>query len=115
MVENKFDVRDTMPIIAKKLKGLALSWHTGIVAISQVNNYAMNADNDPTKTQLAPFTFGRELVNASHCSLLITREKIEGELSKELVLHILKARGGELRFLKYDIKNGFNLHYQQPT
>ena len=115
IVENKYDVKDTMPIIAKKLKGFALTWKTSIIAISQINNYAMSKESDPNKTQLAPFTFGRELVNAAHCAILIARDKEQGELKKELNLFILKARGGELRMIRYEIRNGFNLLYINPN
>jgi replicative DNA helicase len=113
-VADKYDVKDTMPIIAKKLKEYALSWKTGIVAVSQINNYALQEGNDPNKQQLAPFTFGRELVNASHCALLITRKKENGELNNELVIFVLKARNGNLKVGKYEIKNGYNLSYLPP-
>lgn len=112
--EGKYDAKDTMPIIGKKLKELALKWKTAIVAISQVNNYAMSSDNNPNKTQLAPFTFGKELVNAAHCALLITRDKKEGELASDLGIYILKARNGVLRKLNYEIKSGYNLSYYFP-
>jgi hypothetical protein len=104
-----YDAKDTMPYLAKALKGMAIEYNCVVVAVSQINNYGMDKSNNPTKTQLMPFSFGKEMANASHTALLLRREKIDGELEKTLQVHIVKAREGMTGQVDLAILDGYNL------
>ena len=105
-----YDAKDTMPYLAKGLRGMAVEYDCVVVAVSQINNYGMESGNNPVKTQLMPFTFGKEMANASHTALLLRREKENGELSKTLQVHIVKAREGMTGQVELVILDGYSLH-----
>jgi replicative DNA helicase len=104
-----YDAKDTMPYLAKGLKGMAIEYNCVVVAVSQINNYGMESGNNPVKTQLMPFTFGKEMANASHTALLLRREKENGELTKTLQVHVVKAREGMTGQIELAILDGYNL------
>jgi len=69
----------------------------------------MSKDNDPSGTQLMPFKFASELVDASHSGILLSRDKVDGVLSSELKVFILKAREGETGQTRFNILPGYQL------
>jgi replicative DNA helicase len=105
-----YDAKDTMPFLAKAFKEMAVKDQCAIVAVSQINNYGMQSSNNPGKTQLMPFSFGKEMSNASHTAILLRREKEEGELNKTLQVHIVKAREGMTGQVELDISDGYKLY-----
>jgi replicative DNA helicase len=105
-----YDAKDTMPFLAKAFKDMAIKDQCAIVAVSQINNYGMQSSNNPGKTQLMPFSFGKEMSNASHTAILLRREKEEGELNRTLQVHIVKAREGMTGQVELDISDGYKLY-----
>lgn len=117
VIDNKrklYDVKDTMPVIAKKLKAMALNLKTAIVAVSQVNNYALREDQK--KSQIQPFSFGKELIQASTTAIYLQRVKRNGILDNVLIANVTKAREGVLGLSCFDIQSGYKLSiYDKET
>lgn len=107
----RLDPKETMPIIANKLKSLALKYNIVIVAISQINNYVFNQGANPLKNHVSPFSYGKELNQAAHTAIFIWREKDAetGVLSTDLIVGIIKSRGGMTGSTKFLIGDGFKL------
>lgn len=101
--------KDAMDLLGKNFKGMALDRKMAVVLVSQVNNYSMSKENDPSKTQLHPFAFGKEISNASHISLVLQRDKQDSSFSPILQCHILKARDGETGVVPLLINDGYRL------
>lgn len=106
----RYDVKDTMPIIAKRLKEMALKYKTCIVAVSQVNNYAMDKGKfNSENSQLMPISFGKELTHASHVVILLERKKVNDVLDEYLTVKIMKARDGQTGVIPLKIRPGYQL------
>lgn len=114
------DPKDTMPIIANKLKTIAIKHKVVVVAVSQINNYVFQAGANPLKSHVSPFSYGKELTQAAHTAIFIWREKDPetGVLSSDLIAGIIKSRGGMTGSINLNIQDGFRLYYygnnQQP-
>jgi replicative DNA helicase len=106
-INGKYDVKDTMPMLGKKLKNLALTTKTAIIAVSQVNNYAMKEDQ--SKSQVQPFSFGKELVQASSVAIYLERKKANGVLDYVSVVNVTKARDGQIGRSCFQIDSGYRL------
>lgn len=114
-VDGKYDEKDTMPILTSKFKTLAHTHNVGVVLVSQMNIYSMGKDFQLEKSQVPGFSFGKQLNSAAHASLVLQRHKNDGELSKELDVHIMKARSGILGAIKFYILPGYNLKRYDTT
>ena len=110
-VNDKYDEKETMPILARKFKTLAMENNLAIVLVSQLNIYAMGKDYHVTSAQVPAFSNGKQLNSTASVSLILNRVKEEGILQKELNVHIMKARSGVLGVLPFEILDGYNLKY----
>ncbi len=108
-VNGKYDEKDTMPEIALRLKNMAKQHNCIIIAISQVNQG--DAKTDMSSTQRMPFSYGKQLNQASHVQIVLNRKREGGELLKVLEVTILKARDGLTGTLNYEILKGYNLSF----
>lgn len=109
-VMGKYSEEDVMPILAKKFKQLALEQKVVIVLVSQVNNYAVRDGNMEDKNIL-PFSRGKEIGNAAHTAIVLTRNKKDGELSKTLKASVMKSRSGNIGYTEFKILKGYKLLY----
>lgn len=108
--KNLVDVKDSMPVIVKTLKKLATTEQVAIIAVSQINNSAIQGHSNPRKQQMNPFSWGKELMQAAHAAVYLEREMLEeGVSSKELIVSILKARDGDKGWFNMMVNPGFKL------
>jgi replicative DNA helicase len=106
-VQNKYSEHETMPILAKKIHNLVNKHNAIVVAVSQLNNYATNID--AAKSQSQPFSFGKQLINASDVALQLFRMKKDGVLQKHLIVHASKVRDGIQGITALNINDGYRL------
>jgi replicative DNA helicase len=106
-VSGRYKEEDTIPELALKFKKLAFEKRIAVIVVSQINNYSLQNDFD--KNQLAPFSYGKQLNNKAHTSILLKREKVDGQLEDELQVYIIKARNGRLGKTGFKIKRGYVL------
>lgn len=99
--------QDTMPHIAAQLLKLAKDNNSCVIAISQVNNNMANADFATNKQN--PFSFGKQLNQASDVSLILTRRRLAGLYSPILECFTVKSRNGDYGSLGLEIQGGFQL------
>lgn len=107
----KADPKETMPVIASRLKAIAVKHKLVVVAVSQINNYVFQAGANPLKNHVSPFSYGKEINQAAHTSIFIWREKDPetGILSKDLIVGVIKSRGGMTGVVNFNIGDGFKL------
>jgi replicative DNA helicase len=98
---------DTMPILGPKLHRLSQDYNAIVVAVSQLNNYAINLDMSKSLSQ--PFSYGKQLIQASDVAIQLIRTKEEGRLSDYLLVNISKARDGITGFSVLQINPGYQL------
>ena len=99
--------QDTMPHISAQLLKLAKQNNTCVVAVSQVNNNMANADFAINKQ--SPFSYGKQLNQASDTSLILTRRRVGGQYSPILECFTVKSRNGDYGVLGLEILRGFKL------
>lgn len=102
-----YDEKDTMPIISDRIDSIRLKYNLAIVAVSQINNYMSNTDFN--SNQLNPFSYGKQIAQIADNSLVITRERFNGQRSPVMTSNILKGRDGSGEPVNFNISNGFNL------
>lgn len=103
---------DTMPHISSQLLKLAKKHNTCVIAVSQVNNNMANADFNSNKQ--SPFSYGKQLNQASDVSILLDRRRVGGKSCPVLELFTIKSRNGDYGTIGFDIDRGFQLSPLSP-
>lgn len=103
---------DTMPYIKNELQKLAKDFNLCVIAISQVNNNMANTDFGTNRSN--PFSYGKQLNQASTTSLVLTRRRMAGKTSPILEVHTVKSRDGDYNVVAFDIGGGFKLTPLEP-
>ena len=108
-IADKYDEKETMPMLASKFKELAGKYGVAIVLVSQMNIYAVGRDYDSDQAQSPGYSYGKQLNSTAHTSIVLRREKVDGKLSSELIIQVMKARNGTLGNAKRIILPGYQL------
>lgn len=105
-----YDTKDCMPIVAKELKRIALERRIGIIAMSQVNLYAMKSEFKQDETISPPFSYGKELNESASMAISLSRKKTEGSFEDKLIFDVVKAREGMIGRTLMQINPGYRLN-----
>lgn len=104
----KSDIKDTMPVLSKRIKSLVSKKKMATVLISQLNNSA--GKGDPVNSFVSPYSFGKEIYQDANVALLLGRELVNGKATNELTVAITKARDGFRGQFNFYISNGFKIY-----
>ena len=107
---SKVGEEDAMPIVAAALKTLAQKLNIAVVAVSQVNNKAMDKTFKQNESSLSPFSNGKKLSHMMHTGIVLSRKRKHSIRSYHLQADIVKARSGIESGVSFEIDGGYLLH-----
>lgn len=108
-VEELYNEKDAMPLLARKIKELAINHGVAVIVVSQINNYAQNKEFNQASSSLSAFSYGKELNQISDVAITLTRYRAKSQMSKHLQAHITKSRRGMTGIASFRIDDGYKL------
>jgi hypothetical protein len=96
-----------MPALKEAIKRISIDYDCAVFIMSQINQSAANNEYDAEYGN--PFNWGSEFYNAADVAIKIHRERVDGLMKDELLIHVIKGRRSGEQKMAMKIEPGYKL------